>query len=157
MKITKNEKLVLYFSFYLIPLSIMGCFLWVHEKNVKSININSIYNDTLELSKLITSECSKCDDLEKFLVGSVVLNRLNHPDYPKTMLGVIYDENQFHGICNTQYKDDNYDLAKTLMLRGPINTNILNFYLRKSINLPWRKDLLIIYKMKYHDFGRPRN
>ena len=154
-----NDKIIAYIMFYLVPLSIMGCFLLVNNKIIKSNNINSIYNDTLELSKLITSECSKCDDVEKFLIGSVVLNRLAHPDFPKTMLGVIYDENQFHGLCNTQYKSDSstYNIAKTLMLRGSLDTSILYFYLRKSIDLPWRKNLLIVYKMKYHDFGRARN
>lgn len=154
-----NDKIIAYTMFYLLPLSLIGCFLLVNDKTINSTNVNNIYNDTLELSKLISSECSNCDVLEKYLIGSVVINRLNHSDYPKTILNVIYDENQFKGICNTQYKSDSitYNIAKTLMLKGSLDTSILYFYLRKSIDLPWRKNLLIIYKMKYHDFGRARN
>ena len=154
-----NDKIIAYTMFYLLPLSLIGCFLLVNDKTINSTNVNNIYNDTLELSKLISSECSNCDVLEKYLIGSVVINRLNHSDYPKTILNVIYDENQFKGICNTQYKSDSitYNIAKTLMLRGSLDTSILYFYLRKSIDLPWRKNLLIVYKMKYHDFGRARN
>jgi N-acetylmuramoyl-L-alanine amidase len=154
-----NDKMIAYAMFYLLPLGLVGCFLLVSDKTIKTDNINNIYNDTLELSKLINSECSNCDIIEKILIGSVVINRLNHPDYPKTMLDVIYDNNQFKGICNSQYKSDTitYNIAKTLILQGPLDPTILYFYLRKSIDLSWRKNLLIVYKMKYHDFGRARN
>ncbi len=57
----------------------------------------SVESDVELLSKIITSECSICSFEEQYLVGSVVLNRVDHERFPNTVQGVIDQPHQFAG------------------------------------------------------------
>lgn len=112
-------------------------------------------NDVYLLASLINSECAECSEKEMALVGSVVLNRMRHDAFPDKMIDVIYDDNQFHGICNRQFKITNKSLAVAveLLMNGPVDTNIIYFYLRDSPNMKWRKNIKTIIKSQHHNFG----
>src|SRR5688500_8154895 len=56
------------------------------------------------LSALINSECDICPEFEQYLVGSVVLNRMQNSRWPNTLKEVIEQENQFHGFNTKNYK-----------------------------------------------------
>jgi len=110
------------------------------------------------LAAIINAECAQCDFEEQRLVGSVVLNRLNHPNYPKTLEGVIFQINQFHGICNNQFKYT----SKTLIIAAdlifnPPEEKILYFWLKNSKKQRWRNNIKILITKKYHVFGDERN
>lgn len=119
------------------------------------LQITEIYhNQVYDLAKIIHAECGKCTYEEKLLVGSVVLNRVGHPKFSKTLIGVINQDSQFHGICNTQFilNSESLKAASDLLMNGSYNKKILYFYLRDSPNKKWRKNLTIIKKAKFHNF-----
>jgi spore germination cell wall hydrolase CwlJ-like protein len=45
------------------------------------------------LAHIMMSEAGYCDSDERLKVGSVVLNRMNHPAFPDTMVEVLYCDN----------------------------------------------------------------
>lgn len=113
----------------------------------------------LLLAAIINAECSNCSYEEQRLVGSVVLNRLYHPNYPKTLDGVVYQglgtkKLQFHGICNTQFKPTSKTLtvAADLIFNGP-DKRVMYFWLKKSKPQKWRKNIKILLTKKHHVFG----
>lgn len=110
------------------------------------------------LAAIINAECAQCSYEEQFLVGSVVLNRLYHPNYPKTLEGVVFQQNQFHGICNSQFKPTSKTLivAADLIFNSP-EKDVLFFWLKSSKNKKWRKGIHILFTKKYHVFGYERS
>lgn len=56
--------------------------------------------------KAINSESVGQSFGEKLRTGSVMLNRLNDPDFPKTLQEVIYQKNQFKGLKTKHFKLD---------------------------------------------------
>lgn len=129
---------------------------------------NCTYEDqVLRLSYVISAECIECDSMEQVLVGSVIMFRLFHPQYPKNIDSVIQQRNQFHGFNAHQYKYNErcYQIACKLMemnmeflpdgifpeSRKRTIEPILFFY-NKNMAKP-RFVKKIIYKMKHHNFG----
>jgi hypothetical protein len=52
------------------------------------------------------SEAGYCDSDERLKVGSVVLNRMNHPAFPDTMVEVLYCDNPIQyapTICPSRF------------------------------------------------------
>lgn len=110
--------------------------------------------ETEQLAYIIAAECMQCDSVEKSMVGSVVLNRIEVDGFPETIEGVITDENAFHGYCSAQYvyEPESYIIAQSLINGVERDTAILYFY-KKELNKPkWVNK--VIYKMKYHNFGK---
>lgn len=63
------------------------------------------YIKTLTLFvKVINSESIGQSYEEKLRVGSVILNRIKDPTFPKTLSGVIFKKNQFKGINSKHFK-----------------------------------------------------
>lgn len=56
------------------------------------------------LSHLIYAEAGGEGDTHQRYVGSVVLNRMKHPDYPNTMKGVIFQKGQYSCTWNGHYE-----------------------------------------------------
>lgn len=57
--------------------------------------------------RVINSEAYGQSYTEKLRVGSVILNRLHDPDFPKTLHGVIYQKNQFKGLKTKLFEINN--------------------------------------------------
>lgn len=90
-------------------------------------------------------------------VAQVTLNRVNHPDFPNTVCGVVYQKNkvmekvvcQFSWYCdhthrtrpvNQQAYNESYEVAKKVMLEG-FRLEKLNealFYHADYVNPRWR-------------------
>ena len=60
--------------------------------------------DLMKRVALAEGECEGADGM--WLIMSVIVNRLNDPDYPETVSGVIYQEN-----CFSSLRDGNFDKA----------------------------------------------
>ena len=86
-------------------------------------------NDTLLLSKIINGEAIGESKYGKLLVGSVIINRINHGNWPNTIKEVIYQPRQFNGINNNNFKSTlkTYDLARQLLIYGSIEPDIYYF------------------------------
>lgn len=57
------------------------------------------------LAGIIYAECGICDDYEKYLVGSVVINRIHDGRWPSTMDSVLLQSGQFAGRHTQRFKD----------------------------------------------------
>lgn len=112
-------------------------------------NIQKAIQDITLLSQIVTAECGICDTAEKRLVASTVLNRTEHPDFPKTVLGVLEEDNQFHGYLSKHYVDKNRGVAAEVYYGKNRNYKVLFFFhknSRKKLNIPVK----ILFKLKEH-------
>lgn len=108
--------------------------------------------DIIELSKIITGECGICDDKEKYLVGSVVLNRVVADSFPHTIRDVIREDNQFYAYQGANYKDNNTEIAANLILYGKHrNKKVLYFVNKNRYNGNFFGKKIVIVR-KYHVF-----
>lgn len=112
--------------------------------------------DEYLLASIISAECSICPEEEQYLVGSTVLNRVEDSDYPNTMQGVIYEENQFHGVGSRWFKPTSQTrkVARNLMKGEGRDYDVFFFYLSKSPPNRFTNKIKPFTKhvMKYHTF-----
>lgn len=110
------------------------------------------------LAKILTAECSICDEEELLLVGSTVLNRVDSGRFPNTVLEVIQQPKQFSGYQSQWYipTPRTERIAEKLLSGDGRNYEVLYFhtndcdcaYFANSI-----KDQIII-KLKYHTYAK---
>lgn len=124
-------------SLILFPLS------FIHTKDSHELQVyndvvitnNFNKSDLILLTKLINSESHGESLLDKLLVASVVLNRVNSNEFPNTLYEVIYQPNQFSGIntglfrynSSNRWDRESYEVAKLVLKFGPVNEDILYF------------------------------
>lgn len=74
----------------------------INPKIIKAEELNM--EDVDLLACVINGEAGAdyCSEDMRYNVGSVVVNRLNHPEFPKTLKEVIYQEGQY-GCINSKY------------------------------------------------------
>lgn len=76
------------------------------------------------LAHLINGEAGAtwCSDTTRYYVGSVVLNRVNHPEFPDTIAGVIWQSGQYACTWDGNYdrtpSQRCYEIAKDLLENG---------------------------------------
>ena len=103
-------------------------------------------------------------------VGNVVLNRVNDPQFPKTVKGVLFQPGQFSytykGAFNVvekdSWRDAKYLANKLLYLNANFpeareatdRTNGAKYFKKKTIRTHWEKDMLLVYRYKEHQFYR---
>ena len=80
--------------------------------------------DLYILAHVICGEAQNCPDDEQLLVGSVVLNRVNHGRFPNTIKGVVFAPGQYSCTRDGNYYRDptarNWANAKWLLENGSI-------------------------------------
>lgn len=76
------------------------------------------------LAHVICGEAQGCPDTEQLYVGSVVLNRKNHPSFPNTIKGVAFQKGQYACVRDGNYyrepTERNWANAKWLLENGSI-------------------------------------
>ena len=83
-------------------------------------------NEVEMLAHLINGEAGSdwCSDTLMYYVGSVVLNRMNHPDFPDSLSGVIYQDGQYSCTWDGNYdrtpSDRCYRIAEDLLVNGSV-------------------------------------
>lgn len=74
--------------------------------------------DVIALAQCLEGECGGCSVIQQQAVCCVVFNRVDSPDFPGTLLGVITAPKQFHGYSpNNPVRDDLYELAYQEIVR----------------------------------------
>lgn len=129
--------------------------IWQGEKNLANNERKKVctYNyDTLNLARILFSECDRCDFGEKLLIGSVVLNRLQDGRWGNSIHEVIHSPNQFHGIDGNWKTDSiHYTIARYLMVFGPVSTVPIYFF--RGRTKPFTNKVKVFYEAKYHTFA----
>lgn len=74
--------------------------------------------DVIALAQCLEGECGGCSVIQQQAVCCVVFNRVDSPDFPDTLLGVIAAPKQFHGYSpDNPVRDDLYELAYQEIVR----------------------------------------
>lgn len=80
--------------------------------------------DLYVLSHVICGEAQGYPDDEQLYVGSVVLNRVNDPDFPDTIEEVVFQTGQYACVADGNYyrepTERNWDNAKCLLETGSV-------------------------------------
>ena len=101
------------------------------------------YIDPL-LYKIVYGECSICPNQEKYMIASVVLNRVKSDKWPRTVKEVIMQKNQFQG------KKDTFTFNEVLVVSRAVSRPLpgIFYFCTHGVN----KQKNVKYKMKYHVF-----
>ncbi|CUX19384.1 Spore cortex-lytic enzyme precursor [Clostridium sp. C105KSO15] len=80
--------------------------------------------DLYIMAHVLAGEAQFCDDTEQKYVGSVVLNRVAHSEYPDTIKGVVFEKKQYSSVADGNYNrkptESNWTNAKWLLENGSI-------------------------------------
>lgn len=80
--------------------------------------------DLYVMAHVLAGECQSCPDQEQLYVGSVVLNRKNHPSFPNTVKGVVFQKGQYSCTRDGNYyrepTERNWANARTLLENGSV-------------------------------------
>ena len=80
--------------------------------------------DLYVLAHAICGEGQACPDDEQLYIGSVILNRTNHRDFPNTIEGVVFERGQYACIKDGNYyrepTEANWRNAQWLLENGSI-------------------------------------
>lgn len=118
------------------------------------------YEDLYWLSRIISAE-ARGESVEGMLaVGNVVMNRVNHKNYPDTIKGVIFDDKygiQFTPVANGYvYKDptDESIFAAKIILEGyRMNDEVIYFVDTKISPNSWvERNNTFVFKIGCHSF-----
>lgn len=76
------------------------------------------------LARVICGEARDCDDTEQLYVASVVMNRVNHPEFPNDLRSVIFQKGQYACTWDGNYyktpTDRNWANARFILENGSI-------------------------------------
>lgn len=80
--------------------------------------------DLYLMAHLIAGEAQPCSDLEQRRVGSVVLNRIQHPEFANTLESVIYEPGQYACVRNGMFYREptkrNWENAEWVLTNGSV-------------------------------------
>jgi hypothetical protein len=133
---------------FVIGIMLLFAFIYsiANTKNIVALN------EQEALSSIINAECSNCSETEMYLVGSVVMNRLCGPDWPKNLIAVINQDKQFQGRNSKQYLTTHVTdkIANDLLNSLYITPDITYFCLKDSK----RPMDIVVIEGQYHYFGK---
>ncbi len=88
------------------------------------------------IAHVLAGECQDCPDIEQLYVGSVVLNRKDHNQYPNTIEGVVFQKKQYECIRDGNYYREptkrNWENARWLLEYGSILPREVVYQSRKK-------------------------
>jgi spore germination cell wall hydrolase CwlJ-like protein len=110
------------------------------------------------LAHLIQGEAANEPYIGKVAVGSVVMNRIQHPRFPKTIAGVIYQplafESVSNGIFNRPVSAESLRAATDAVSGWDPSGGALYFFNPAKTNNPWIWARNIITQIGRHVFAR---
>lgn len=107
------------------------------------------------LSAIINAEAgpNTKDTVDAYLVGSTVLNRADHTDFPDVVAEVIREQGQYDGYRSSNYyrTRQSDSIAVRLILGYGRDCGVL-FFCRKNINLKLLDKYKIVRRSESHKF-----
>ena len=107
-----TEKAVIFFqkSCGLTPDGIVGA-QTLEALGIEAADTSARSNDVMLLARLISAEARGEPYSGQVAVGAVVLNRIEHPSFPNTLSGVIYQNGAFSCMLDGQWNAEVTDSA----------------------------------------------
>ncbi len=108
------------------------------------------------LARLISAEARGEPYIGQVAVGAVVLNRVEHPSFPNTISGVIYQSGAFSCLNDGQFwkevSDSSYRAAKDALNGWDPSGGAIYYYNPKTAKSNWIRSRPIIYRVGNHVF-----
>lgn len=108
------------------------------------------------LARLISAEARGESYIGQVAVGAVVLNRVEHPSFPNTVSGVIYQNNAFSCIKDGQWNkpvaDSAYKAARDALNGWDPTGGAIYYYNPKTATSSWIRSRPIIMTIGNHVF-----
>lgn len=99
-------------------------FAYIKSEYLSDAEITYTEEDIYILAHVIAGEAQPYSDEEQRYVGSVVLNRVAHPEYPGTIKDVVFETGQYSCVTDGNYNreptDRNWENAKWLLENGSV-------------------------------------
>lgn len=76
---------------------------YIRSEYLSDKEVKYSQEDLYVMAHVIAGEAQICDDMEKRYVGSVVLNRVNHADFPNTIKDVVFQKKQYSSVADRNY------------------------------------------------------
>ena len=150
---TKIKDLVIIFIVYLSLF--FGIFYYINSHQTPDI---IKLTDTFEhnvLSCIISAEAGPYtkDTLDAYLVGSTVLNRSDHSDFPNAIFDVIREQGQYDGYCsNNYYRTPQSDSIAVRLMEGNGRNYRVLFFCTKNINMKILDKYKVLTESTNHKF-----
>ena len=97
---------------------------YIKSEYLSDTEIKYTQEDLLIMAHVLAGEAQFCDDAEQKYVGSVVLNRVAHEEFPNTIAGVVFEKRQYSCVSDGNYyrkpTESNWSNAKWILENGSI-------------------------------------
>lgn len=97
---------------------------YIKSEYLSDTIITYTQEDLYIMTHVLAGEAQFCDDMEQRYVGSVVLNRMNHQEFPNTIKEVVFQKRQYSSVADRNYyrepTESNWANAKWLLENGSI-------------------------------------
>lgn len=151
---TKNAVIKFQKANGLIPDGIVG------SKTLAAMGISSgsVYNsaDYELLARIISAEARGESYLGQVAVGAVVLNRVEHPSFPDTVSGVVYQNGAFSCLYDGQFyepiADSAYSAARDALNGLDPSGGAIYYYNPKTATNKWIRSRPVITTIGRHIF-----
>lgn len=111
------------------------------------------------LSRLLNSEADQKDSTDMRMIGSTVLNRVDHDSFPDDIDSVINQYGQYNGVGTVQYKRSKLsDSIAVQLMRGEGRDCDVIYYFNYRMDaapyfVKWlRGERKLIFKNNHHEF-----
>ncbi len=151
---TKNAVIKFQKANGLVPDGIVG------SKTLAAMGISSgsVYNsaDYELLARIISAEARGESYLGQVAVGAVVLNRVEHPSFPDTVSGVVYQNGAFSCLYDGQFyepiADSAYSAARDALNGLDPSGGAIYYYNPKTATNKWIRSRPVITTIGRHIF-----
>ena len=113
-------------------------------------------NNIYLLARIISAEARGESYTGQVAVGAVVLNRIEHPSFPDTLSGVIYQNGAFTAIVDGQYdqpiSDSAYDAARDALNGWDPSGGAIYYYNPDKTSNAWIRTRPVIKRIGNHLF-----
>lgn len=122
------------------------------------ISSGSVYNsaDYELLARIISAEARGESYLGQVAVGAVVLNRIEHPSFPDTVSGVVYQNGAFSCLYDGQFyepiEDSAYSAARDALNGLDPSGGAIYYYNPKTATNKWIRSRPVITTIGRHVF-----
>lgn len=130
----------------------------IRRTNVSEQYIQTHYQpkDVELLARIIYAEARGESFEGQVAVGAVILNRTEHPEFPKTIDGVIYQKGQFSAVLDKQIQltpdDEAYQAAQEALAGEDPSNGAIFYYNPKLAKDTWIKSRTVVRSIGNHKF-----
>ncbi|WP_409300051.1 cell wall hydrolase [Peribacillus sp. SCS-155] len=130
----------------------------IHKKEADSLESRFIKSEDKNLlARLVHAEAKGEPFAGKVAVATVVLNRVQHKQFPDTIKEVIYQKNAFEPVMNGSIHEpankESYEAVEEALQEQGKDNELLYFYNPKTATSQWIFSRKVVKKIGNHSFA----